>query len=319
MLNNAQRSKLYRWIPLLTLAIIPLGGIAYADATPPAAADAPASQQKKTSKNTPQAIGLKVAVVAASDSSDNQETALRALQAANIGLQRQPGYQIANPQAVAEALQKAGLQWPFAPKQYPQARKALDKADRVLSVSVSPQTGANATYKAIVELVDTKTGGLVGRGEALYTVSSPAPDTQDGDPQMRAVDGAVLGAIADMCKPATLNGVVISRPRGYAARISLGSLGGLRNGARIEYLADGTPIAYGTVIDLGTGESIATIAPESAYGKVQVNTPFRTADIPPAGLMGPSRSEISQKEFDSFAKEFSIASALASIAYLIVK
>jgi len=316
MLNHSRRLTPFRWIPLFALAIIPLGAIVHADDAKTSASAETAATQKK---HAPQTIGLKVAVVAAIDNSDNEDAAIRALQAANIGLQRQPGYQVANPQAVVEALQKANLQWPFAPKQYPQVRKALEKADRVLSVSIAPQNGANATYKAIVELFDTKTGGLVGRGESLYTVSTPAPDAQAGDSQLRAVDGAVLGAIADMCKPATLNGVVLSRPQGYAARISLGSLGGLRNGARIEYMANGTPIAYGTVIDLGTGESIATIAPESAYGKVQVNTPFRTADIPPAGLMGLSRSEISQKEFDSFAKEFTIASAIASIAYLIVK
>lgn len=308
MLNKKRGLKLFRFVAVVTLAVVPLAGVVHADS----------AGQTSTTKSEKKALGLKVAVVATSDSSGNQDAALRALQAANIGLERQPGYQVEDPQAVVKALKDAQLQWPFAPKQYPDVRKKLDKADRVLSISVSPQPGANATYNAIAELYDTSTGGLVGRGEALYTVSSPAPDSNTTDPQMRAVDGAVLGAIFDMSKPAVLNGIVISRPQGYNVRISLGTFDGLRNGSRIEYLADGKPIAYGTAIDVGTGESIATVAPESAFNKVQVNTAFRTASIPPEGLMGSSRWEISKKEFDKFSKTFVIGAALATIAYLIV-
>lgn len=308
MLNRKKGLKLFRWISVVTLVIVPLVGVVHADN----------AKTTTTSTTEKKAMGLKVAVVATSDSSGNQDAALRALQAANIGLERQPGYIVANPEAVAKALKDANLQWPFAPKQYPDVRKKLEKADRVLSISVSPQPGANATYNAVAELYDTTTGGLVGRGESLYTVSSPAPDSSNTDPQMRAVDGAVLGAIYDMSKPAVLNGVVISRPEGYKVRISLGTFAGLRNGSRIEYLAEGKVFAYGTAIDVGTGESIATVAPESAFSKVQVNTPFRTASIPPEGLMGASRWEISKNEFDKFSKTFAVGAALATIAYLIV-
>jgi hypothetical protein len=307
MLSKKRGLQLFRWISVVTLTAVPLVSAVHADNAGPAA----------TSKTEKKALGLKVAVVATSDSSGNQDAALRALQAANIGLERQPGYIVENPQAVAKALKEAHLQWPFAPKQYPEVRKKLDKADRVLTISVSPQPGASATYNAVAELYDATTGGLVGRGESLYTVSSSAPDANNADPQMRAVDGAVLGAIADMSKPAVLNGVVISLPESYRVRISLGSFAGLRNGSRLEYMADGKPFAYGTVIDLGTGESVATVAPESAFGKIQVNTPFRTAAIPPIGLAGLSRQEISKEEFDKSAKDFAIAGALATIVYLI--
>ncbi|MEO6908113.1 MAG: hypothetical protein ABI210_09515 [Abditibacteriaceae bacterium] len=304
MLNMKRGLKLFCWTAVLMLAIAPLASTAHADN----------ANQSNHNKNY---LGLKVAVVAASDVSGNKDTALRALQAANIGLERQPGYIVVDPQDVAKSLQSANLHWPFAPKQYPGIRKKLDGADRVLSISVSPQPGSNAAYNAVAELYDTQTGGIVGRGQSLYTVFSSAPDAKNTDPQMRAVDGAVLEAIADMSKPAVLNGVVLNHQDDYRVRISMGSYNGLRNGSRIEYVADGKAFAYGTVISLGTGDSIATVAPESAYGQVQANTQFRTADIPPAGLMGLSEAEISKKEFDKFSKQFAFGAALATVAYLI--
>lgn len=307
MLKMKRGLKLFCWTAVLMLAVAPLVSTARAD-------DANKSNHKKDQKS----LGLKVAVVAASDTSGNKDTALRALQAANIGLERQPGYFVEDPQIVAKSLQTANLHWPFAPKQYPGIRKNLDGADRVLSISVSPQPGSKATYSAVAELYDTQTGGIVGHGQSLYVVSTPAPDAKDTDPQMLAVDGAVLGAIADMSKPAVLNGVVLDHQNGYQVRISMGSYDGLRNGSRIEYLDNGKPIAYGTVIGLGTGDSIATVAPERAFSQVQTNTQFRTADIPPVGLMGLSEAEISKKEFDKFAKNFAIGAALATVAYLIV-
>jgi hypothetical protein len=307
MLNRKKGFKLFSWVSVVTLAVVPLVSVVHAD-------DA---RQTSTSSSQKNALGLKVAVVATSDSTGNQEVALRALQAANIGLERQPGYIVGDPQVVAKTLKAEHLQWPFAPREYPGIRKKLEKADRVMSISVSPQPGSSSTYNAVAELYDTTTGGLVGRGESLYTVSS-ASDSNNADPQMRAVDGAVLGAIYDMCRPAVLTGVVVSRPQGYNVRISLGTTEGLRNGSRIEYLVDGKPIAYGTAIDVGPGESIATVAPENAFNKVQVNTAFRTASIPPEGLKGYSREEISKKEFDKFSKTFAVGAALATIAYLIV-
>lgn len=307
MLKTKRGLKQYLLIPAVTLAILPLATTAHADSAKPA----------KSHQNVKQALGLKVAVVGAADTAGNKDVALRALQAANIGLERQSDYKVEDPETVASALNSANLHWPFAPSQYPDVRKKLDKADRVLSVTVSPKPGTNNTYHAVAEMYDTTTGGLVGRGESTYTVSSPVPDSKNSTPQMRAVDGAVLGAIYDMNRPAVLNGVVVSRPQGYRVRISLGTAQGLRNGSRIEYMADGQPIAYGTAIDVGIADAVATVAPESAFNEVQVNTIVRTANIPPQGLEGLSRQQISQKEYDKFSKTFVVGAVLAGIASLI--
>ncbi len=313
---------------------------------------------------TPKTVGLKTAVVAATDAGGDEEIALRALRAANIALGRERGYIIVAPNRVAKALQENGTRWPFLPRDYPNIKKKLDKADRVLAVTVSPVSGANATYSALVEMYDLNNRGLVGRGEGTYTAggdstplasgsmtktttidtaaltgtfevpagTAPAPASDDMEPttivtrtnlasetdsRFLAVDGAVLRAIQQMNEPATLNGVIVSLPGGYTTRLSKGAMHGLRQGARIEYTFRGQTIAYGTLVDVGPGESLATVAPERAFPLLTVNGDFHTVSNPILGVMGKSRDEISDREFSKFEKEFGLGAGLAGLAYLL--
>jgi hypothetical protein len=80
--------------------------------------------------------------------------------------------------------------------------------------------------------------------------------------QVRALGGAIYRAVGELNRPAETRGVVISIPEAYRARISMGERSGLRNGARLEYLVNGQPVAYGTVTNAGLGESVATVAPK---------------------------------------------------------
>ena len=312
------------------------------------------------------AVGLKTAVVAATDTGGDEDVALRALKAAHIALARETGYVLMPANRVAKALQDNGTRWPFLPRDYPTIKKKLDKADRALAVTVSPVNGANDTYSALVELYDLQTGGLVGRGEGTYTANAdslplvknsqmqttttttnstaltgtfevpsgtaPAPVgdvtipvttvtssnvTAETDARFLAVDGAILHAVAQMNEPASIRGVIVSLPGGYTTRISKGLMHGIRNGARIEYTFNGQTIAYGTAIDVGPGESLATVAPERAFPLLTINGDFKTVSNPVAGAMGKSRDEIEEKEFSKFENQFGLGAGLAGLAYLL--
>jgi hypothetical protein len=325
---------------------------AHADSTP---ASAP------TIHSARKAAGLKTAVVAATDTGGETDIARRALAAANIAMARSEGYVLMAPSTVAADLKKSGLRYPYAPRDYTQVRRSLDKADRIVAVTVTPGdvNETSATYKALVEMYDTNNGGLVGRGEATYTAdansqalvpaTSATPNTADGGavkgsfsvpagtattsttttaaattapakseaPRFLAVDGAVLHAVAEMNEPAQLTGIVVSLPAQHMARLSLGEMHGLRNGARVEYLVRGTPIAWGTVVDVGKGEAVATVAPERAYPFIEVNSEWRTASIPALGAAGLTRDQIDTREWKKFERDFGIAAAIAGVAYLI--
>jgi hypothetical protein len=310
------------------------------------------------------AVGLKTAVVAATDTGGDEDVALRALKAAHIALARSTGYVVMPANRVAKALQENGTRWPFLPRDYPGIRRKLDRADRALTVTVSPVNNTNTTYSALVELYDLQTGGLVGRGESTYTVgadstalvgsskttttttnataltgtfqvpagTAPAPvsdvtvptttvattsTTTETDSRFLAVDGAILRAVAQMNEPATLSGIIVSLPGGYTARLSKGLMHGVRNGARIEYTFRGQTIAYGTVIDVGKGESLATVAPERAFPLLTINGDFHTVANPVAGVMGKSRDEIEEREFSRFENAFGLGAGLAGLGYLL--
>jgi hypothetical protein len=295
-------------------------------------------------KNVPR--GLKAGVVAATDTSGNLEMATRALAIANAALTRLPGYIVVPPRDVAGSLSKSNIRWPFTTTDYQTLRRNL-KIDRALAVAVTPGTinDTSAAYSAVVELYDTNTGGLVGRGEGNSTISPPpttadaapatdgttvvltppadgttvvaTPPAADTDWHLRAVDAAVINAIEVMNQPATVDGIVVARPDGYLARLSMGELQGVRTGTRIEYLFNGAPVAYGTIIDLGRGESVATIAPEAAAPHIFNNMPVRTATIPALGLAGPTAVQLEESEWRKFERDFGVTAAIAGAAYLI--
>jgi hypothetical protein len=354
------------------LFLIVAGACLGACALPTAASAQSASASAPAVSNTRKPIGLKTAVVAATDTGGEADIAMRALEAANIAMARSDGYALMSPTTVASSLKKSGLRYPYAPRDYENVRRSLDKANRIVAVTVTPGdiSDSAATYKALVEMYDTNNGGLVGRGEASFTadVNSPAlvstttrttlnsaspagapvlgsfdvpagtaaapvttttattttttttvaaPVAAGVAPRFLAVDGAVLRAVAEMNEPAQLTGIVVSLPAQHMARLSLGEMNGLRNGSRVEYLVRGTPIAYGTVVDVGQGEAVATVAPERAFPFIEINSDWRTASIPSAGAAGLTRDQIDAREWKRFERDFGISAAIAGVAYLL--
>jgi hypothetical protein len=151
----------------------------------------------------------------------------------------------------------------------------------------------------------------------VTTTTDVAPAVSSDDLRLLAVDGAILRAVAQMNEPAVLTGIVVSLPAQHMARLSLGEMHGLRNGSRIEYLVRGTPVAYGTVVDVGKGEAVATVAPERAFPFIEINSDWRTSDIPSVGAAGLTRDQIDEKEWKKFKNDFGIGAAVAGNAYLI--
>ncbi len=273
-------------------------------------------------------VGLKTAVVSATDTDGNLQHAKRALMAANIALGRTPGYALMPVMDVAGLLKERKLSYPFNIPDYQQLDKK-GKIKRALVVTLN--TGAvgadSANHTALIEMFDTASGGLVGRGEGAFTATpaNTTTDTADAMPgtdemELRAIDGAIFSAVDDMMQPAQLNGIVVTRPQGYQVRISLGEIGGLRNGSQIEYLGTGgQAVAYGTVINLGRGEALATVAPERAYPQIYVNMPFRTVSIPSAGRAGPTQTQLDDREWDKFERDFGTIGLVAAGVYLLVR
>ena len=279
------------------------------------------------------AVGMKTAVVSATDTDGNLQHAKRALMAANVALARTPGYALMPVMDVAGLLKERKLSYPFNIPDYQQLDKK-GKIKRALLVTLNAgAVGADsANHTALIEMFDTATGGLVGRGEGNFT-ATPANTSADAatadttavmpstdEMELRAIDGAIFSAVDDMMQPAQLNGIVVTRPQGYQVRLSLGEIGGLRNGSQIEYLGTGgQAVAYGTVINLGRGEALATVAPERAYPQIYVNMPFRTVSIPSAGRAGLTQTQLDDREWDKFERDFGVISAIAGGVYLLVR
>ncbi|HEX8237805.1 MAG TPA: hypothetical protein VF600_17825 [Abditibacteriaceae bacterium] len=323
--------------------------------------------------------GLRVAVVSATDTAGDVLTAQRALVAANMAVARTRGY-ITVPQAeVVRALstqsKKGGLdnrgpnqqrgatdrnapfgesaegdtRLPVDSMDYKSLRKSAN-AQRALSVFVTREASdANgSTVSAVVELYDTKSGGLVGRGQSTFTSTVSAAETAAGDvaapapapaatkadeepivngrarttatsaelAQVRALGGAIYRAVAELNRPAETRGVVISIPDPYRARISMGERSGLRNGARLEYLVNGEPVAYGTVTNAGLGESVATVAPESAFPNVFVNMEVRNISNPVSARTWQRSDKSDEKAFRRFENEFTAGLVVAGLLYV---
>lgn len=270
-----------------------------------------------------------VAIVSALDTSGNAKMARRALLAADAALRTTPGLSPANlpsrfkpvPQNQTAAAQSTvAWHFPLTGRDYQDFGKAL-KVSRALSVSVSPGETANA-YTATAELYDTKTGGLIGFGRATSTISDDASTTATtATPTLnlteRALDASVQSAVFELSRTASFNAVVISRPGAYAARISLGEKDGVRGGARVEYLQDGQTVAYGTITDVGYGESVATVAPEAAFPNIYVNSQVRIVNNPTRERSLPSLAQIDERDFARFEKQFGLAIAIVGAVYLI--
>ncbi|HEX8552599.1 MAG TPA: hypothetical protein VF681_13710 [Abditibacteriaceae bacterium] len=274
--------------------------------------------------------GLRTAVVSATDTSGDTAIASAALLAANVALNRVPGYVAVPAKDVASAFAKVPLSDKLDAKDIMEIGKR-SKAKRALALTVTPGdlSDTSASYSAIAELYDTATGGLVGRGEGTFTATAdavvadtptPAPINSGTAAQAlpnRALGGAVFQAINELNRPATFQGVVVSMPGAYQARISLGERAGLRNGARVEYVRNGDVLGYGSVYDVGNGESIATIAPEAAAPFIGVNTEVRTISNPSAARAGKSAREQDDADFNRFEREFGISAAIAGVVYFI--
>lgn len=222
--------------------------------------------------------------------------------------------------------------------------KALSKRlknTQAMSVFITPGevSDTRAAYSAVVELYDLKTGGVVGRGEGSFTSildEAAAAASQNGTAPvangvantavakeeqlaLRALGGAVYRAVQELNRPIELKGTVLSIPFAYQTRISLSDLKGLRSGARIEYLENGAPVAYGTVTSIGAGEALATVSPENAFSAVYVNMEVRNVSNPMKVRSGKNDDFLDDAAFRKFEREFGLGLAIIGVTYLLTK
>ena len=295
---------------------------------------------------------LRVAVIGATELGGNVDMARRGMAAAMAAISVLPGYTDIAPRELSTAMQgfkKDALRLP----EYQALKKAV-KADRVLSITL--EAGENSdnvsTYSAVAELFDTTTGGLAGRGEATFT-ATPADGNPERVPestlpasnvargklvdgtvgtlQERAVDGAIARAVFALNDPLITRGVVlhtivpeqIRAKKGnvaapFYARISLGEMTGVRNGAAVEYYSpQGQRLAFGTVVDIGPGEALATIAPENAFPSIHTNYEVRVTDNPPLGRAGRTSAQNDESDWKDFETKFGVSLGIALVTSLI--
>lgn len=256
----------------------------------------------------PTRTGAVTVVAAAIDTSGNAETARLALGYANAALKATAGYSPMAPsdyKPLSEKLAKEALKtdwgWPFTASDYQKIGK-LGKAPNAMTISVSPLEDG---YDAVAEMYDTKRGALVGYGRASAT----------GDD---ALQNAIGDAVTQLGVTATLDGIIISKPNGYLARLSLGTIAGGRGGARVEYLdGAGNPIAFGTIFDIAPGEALATVAPETAYPRLGINGRVRIVDNPTTKRALPDFTKQADQEFKSFETQFGISLVAAAAVYFL--
>jgi hypothetical protein len=282
-----------------------------------------------TRTTAPVSKGLRVAIVSATDTGGDVATAQAALIAANTAVSRLRGYVAVPAPEVEAAFNKTKVSSPLNPTDFQALGKNL-KAHRALAVTTTrgERTDQSAIATALVELYDTTSGGVIGRGESTFTATAdttadavPAGATVDAATAgqtlaMRAVSGAIYQAFSDLNRPIQLRGVVISLPGSYQARLSVGERNGLRNGAQVEYLANGNVIGRGTVFDVGAGESAATVTPEAGFSSIYVNTEFRTVTNPPGPLASQTRAQKEDAEFRRFERDFFLGAVAAGLIYL---
>ena len=307
------RSRVSHLRTARALAILPVVALAGALLAPSMAQAQTTLTQPNNSAvgivpGNPTRAGAMTVVAAAIDNSGNAETAKLALGYANAALKATPGY---SPMAgsdyapLSEKLTKDALKtdwgWPFTATDYQKIGK-LGKVSNAMTISVSPVAGG---YDAVAEMYDTKRGALVGYGRASAT-GDDALQTSIGD------------AVTQLGVTATLDGIIISKPNGYLARLSLGTVAGARGGARVEYLdGAGNPIAFGTIFDIAPGEALATVAPETAYSRLGINGRVRIVDNPTTKRALPDFTKLGDQEFKSFETKFGVSLVAAAAVYYI--
>ena len=305
------RSRVLAIAPVVALAgalLLPNAAHAQTVVTPPPATGNTLVGTVGVVPAGPTRTGALTVVAAAIDTSGDAEIAKRALGYANAALAATPGYSpmpSSDYAPLSEKLAKDALKtdwgWPFTATDYQKIGK-LGKAPNALTISVSPVAGG---YDAVAEMYDTKRGALVGYGRASAS-GDDALQTSIGDAVMQ------LGVTA------TLDGIIISKPNGYLARLSLGTIAGGRGGARVEYLdGAGNPIAFGTIFDIAPGESLATVAPETAYSRLGINGRVRIVNNPTAKRALPDFVKLGDQEFKSFETQFGVSLATAAAVYFI--
>ncbi len=308
-ISRARAARALAFLPVVALA-----GALLVPALNPATARAqttvtrPGTSAVGVVPGSPVRAGAVTVVAAAIDTSGNAETARQALGYANAALSATPGY---SPMAASdyapltEKLAKESLKtdwgWPFTATDYQKIGK-LGKAPNAMTISVSPVGGG---YDAVAEMYDTARGALVGYGRA----------SASGD---AALQNAIGDAVTQLGVTATIDGIVISKPNGYLARLSLGTVAGGRGGARVEYLdGAGNPIAFGTIFDIAPGESLATVAPETAYSQLNINSRVRLVNNPTTKRALPDFGKLGDQEFKSFETKFGVSLVAAAAVYFI--
>ena len=300
---------------------------------------------------------LRVAIVGATETGGDAALARRGLAAAYAAISVMPGYSNIPPSDVAAAMRTTTIKRDaIRPPEYQLLNKNKKvRADRTLSITLRPgeASDTSVTYSVVAELIDAASGGLAGRGEGSFTATEGGQDiattplrsgnassltpsaalardvrlNRDASIRERAVDGAVARAVFDLNRPISVRGVVLNKmarsdTKGapYFARISLGELSGVRVGSPIEYLSpQGATLGYGTIVDMAPGESLATVAPEAAYGNLFTNCEVRNLDNPPLSRAGRPAFSNEEREWARFERSFGLALAIAGAAYLIAK
>ena len=295
------------WVALPVLALGLRPAMAQTVVTPPAAATGTVAVLPAG----PTRSGTPVIVASAVDTSGDADIAKRALGLANAALANTPGYA---PMPTSEyaplsanlaksSMKPVDWSYPLTATDFQRIGKAggtKRTIPRALTIAVSPITDG---YNAVAELYDTRNGALVGYGRGTGTGEN-------------GLESAVSSAVVALGETATLNGIIVSKPSGNVARLSLGLTTGARGGARIEYLGDnGEPIAFGTIFDIAAGEALATVAPETAYPNLYVNGRVRLVQNPSAKRALPTAKEVSDREFAQFEKSFALSLGTAAAVY----
>jgi hypothetical protein len=308
-MNRLSVARFRRALPLLSLLAVPAmshSASAQTVVTPPAAAAGTAVAVP----GGPKLTGTPVIIAAAIDTTGNPETAKRALVVANAALKATPGYQPVGESGYAPLSKSStesnmkGIdwQWPFTATDYQKIGKAA-KVPAALTISVTPQP--DGTYKAVAEMYRTKDGALTGYGKGSSVNGGES-----------ALDEAVSSAVVALGETAQIPGVIVSKPMGNMARVSFGTINGARGGARVEYIGDdGEPVAFGTIVDIAAGESLATVAPETAFPGLFVNQRVRLVNNPTEKRALPTTAELQDKEYKTFERNFAFSALLATAVY----